>query len=150
MVYVPMLDELELDDIPLPGVLPDGVYPGFVYECGFKSSKDGKKFLVFTYKVAEPHPLAGATKDEWKSANKSDDAKMKSWLKQRIVSLGVPEDRIKDTNPSDLVGTAIYFTIKNKDGFCNVNNVTLNTDDEFAGSNAGSPDNPAKTGTLDF
>lgn len=125
------LDNVETD----PNHLPDSTYFGFLTECKVIHYKDASKgkALVFTYKVGEGEHK-GKTIDEWKSANSFDEPSKKSWLKQRILSLGVPESRINSLNPEDLAGTAVKFTVKQKGEYRNVTFVSVRDENEAAES----------------
>lgn len=116
------LDSVESD----PNHLPDATYVGALFDCKVVHYKDASKgkAVVFTYKVTEGEHK-GKSIDEWKSANAFDEPSKKAWLKQRMLSLGVPESRINAVNPDDLIGTAIKFTVKQKGEYRNVTFVTL-------------------------
>lgn len=63
---------------------------------------------------ADPHNL---TKEEKRSL---------SFLKMRLLELGVPEDRINSVSEDDLVGLDVYVTTKEgKNGYTNVQKVEL-------------------------
>lgn len=125
------LNDLGLDSVESdPGTFPDGKYRGFLFDCKMVQYKDTSKgqALVLTYKIADG-PHKGKTIDEWKTANAFDDAQKKSWLKQRITSLGVPESRLNSVEPNDLIGTEIIFTKKQKGEYHNVTYVEVATAD---------------------
>ena len=120
-----------------PFEVPDNTYDCFLTDAVVRKSKDGtKKGLALTYRVASGDH-EGKNISEWKTipepedpANPSaEDKQAMSWLKQRMLSLGVPEARMNSVQPSDLVGTHVYVTVKNKDGYTNVRNVTLFEDE---------------------
>lgn len=117
------LSGLGLDEVE---GLPNGGYNAFVFDAKVVSLKDAAKGkrLVITYKIADGK-FKGETVDEWKSCNPFDDYKTKGWLKKRILSLGVPEDRIDSLSPTDLVGTEVFIKVKKNGDFINVNDVQL-------------------------
>lgn len=121
------LDSVEAD----PNHLPDATYLGYLTDCKIVHYKDAAKgkAVVFTYKVDEGDHK-GKVIDEWKSANSFDDAQKKGWLKQRIISLGVPESRVGAVNPDDLIGTAVKFSVKAKGEYRNVTFVALRDETE--------------------
>lgn len=112
------LDSVEAD----PNALPDNTYPAFVYDAKMVAYKDTSKgkALVLTYKIADG-PHKGKTIDEWKSANSFDDARQKGFLKQRILSLGIPETKIADLDLDDLKGLAVTIKTKKNGQYTNVN-----------------------------
>lgn len=111
------LDAVEAD----PNHLPNATYLGYLTNAKVVEYKDTSKgkALVLTYKVSEG-PHKGKTIDEWKSANSFDEPNKKSWLKNRILSLGVPESRLDTLDPDDLIGTPVRFTVKQKGEYTNV------------------------------
>lgn len=130
------LSDLGLDDVDSdPNALPDGTYKAALFECKIIEAKDAAKgkFVVFTYKVTDPDSkYQGTTIDEWKSANSFDEPRKKAWLKQRIMSLGVPEARVNAVDPSDLLGTAVDVTVKQKGEYRNVTFVKLSDESSAA------------------
>lgn len=131
------LDEVDAD----PNHLPDSTYRGVVYDAKIVHYKDAAKgkALVLTYKVTDPESIhKGKTIDEWKSANKFDDAQKKGWLKNRLISLGVPESRIAQVSVKDLIATDIFFTVKKKGEYINVTFVRLADESEVSASSGGS------------
>lgn len=120
-----------------PFAIPDSTYKAYLTDVQKKPTRDGSKVgVTFKYRISE-----GDYKDqevtEWKSANPGDDIRTKSFLKQRIVSLGVPADRIGVVDPGDLIGKEVYITVKNRNGFANINKVTLVDASESGGDTAG-------------
>ena len=121
------LADLDLDNVdPDPKAFPDGTYNAYLTEAKVVALKDvaaGKR-LVLTYKLFDG-PHKGKTIDEWKSINKFDDARSKAFLKARLLSLGVPEEKISSINPADLSGIAVRITKKTNGQYKNVTNVVL-------------------------
>jgi hypothetical protein len=88
-----------------------------------KDAAKGKR-LVLTYKIFDGDHK-GKTIEEWKGINKFDSARDKAWLKSRMLSLGVPEDKINSISPDDLTGIAVRITKKQNGQYRNVTNVVL-------------------------
>lgn len=123
------LNDLGLDDVnPDPNYIADGLYRAFVYgsEVRTKQSTGGKSW-VLTYKVAPDQKHAGQTQQEWFDLDpKGDNAELKrSFLKKRVLSLGVPESKIGSIQPNDLVGIEVSLKIVHKGSYQNVGDVTL-------------------------
>lgn len=122
--------ELDLENAPDdPNSIPDGTYRAFLTDIGKKGTKNdpNKIGVTFKYKLSEGQ-YDGFEVTEWKSANATDDDRTKSWLKQRLLGLGVPADRLSSVDPSDLIGKEVYVTVKARNGYTNVNRVSLADD----------------------
>lgn len=126
------------DDVSTSNDPPDGTHHCFVVKSEIRTRKsDQSKHWVFTYKIAEGESHQGRTKDEWRAIPVVNNGKFASerdeqnagWLKQRLLSLGVPEDRIGVVTPIDVQGTEVYVTLvtktTTKGTFQNVTNVRL-------------------------
>jgi hypothetical protein len=116
-----------------PFEVPDDTYETFVTKAEIKESKAGNKGLALTYRIASGDH-EGKNISEWKNIPivksgeqpTAEDKSALSWLKQRLLSLGVPESRMNSlSDPQELVGTHVYVTTKTKDGYTNVRNVEL-------------------------
>jgi uncharacterized protein involved in high-affinity Fe2+ transport len=116
------LDEIDDD----PNAFPDGTYNAYLTEAKVVALKDAAKGkrLVLTYKIFDGDHK-GKTIEEWKGINKFDSARDKAWLKSRMLSLGVPEDKINSISPDDLTGIAVRITKKQNGQYRNVTNVVL-------------------------
>jgi hypothetical protein len=131
------LDIASAEDNPF--AIPDGVYEVFVTECVVGlTKKEDKLGMTLTYtidggpkdksKISEfkhvPRPSDDLTSDQRERA--------KSFLKQRLASLGVPEDKMNSLYPADLIGTAAAITVvTNKEGYTNVTKVVPRKADVF-------------------
>ena len=127
MTETGFLSDLGLDEIDDdPNKFPDGTYNAYLTESKVVALKDAAKGkrLILTYKVFDG-AHKGKVIDEWKSINKFDDARSKAFLKQRLLSLGVPEEKIATISPEDLVGIAVRITKKQNGQYSNVTNVVL-------------------------
>ncbi len=120
------LNDLGLDNVEAdPNYISDGPHPGFVFDSKVVTKKDDSKSWVLTFKVApEDTNFAGKTQDEWYSLT-NPSAQQKSWLKKRVLSLGVPESKVGAFDPAEVIGTAVFFNIRHKNGYQNVGEVTL-------------------------
>ncbi len=122
-----LFGDLDLDNAPDdPFLIPDATYRAFLTDVkkGPTKKNPHKLYVNFKYKISEGD-YEGQEVGEWKSANASDDTRTKSFLKQRLISLGVPADRLGVVEPADLIGKEVYVTVKNREGYANVNKVTL-------------------------
>lgn len=122
------LNDLGLGGIEVNPELPEGTYKGHVFASKEQMrQRDGKRMWVLTYKVDQPGtPFHHMTKDEWKNIDKSSTEDEKRFLKMRVLSLGVPEDRIDAVNFGDFEGIPVFFTLKRKGEYVNVVDVKLN------------------------
>ena len=126
------LNDLGLENVSAdPNHIADGKYPAHVFGSEIREKKAGGKSWVLTYKIDSSSPLhAGASQQEWFDLQPTgDNAELKrSFLKKRVLSLGVPESKIGSLNPNDLLGIACSVTIVHRNGYQNVGNVELVTD----------------------
>lgn len=110
-----------------PFAVDDGTYTGTVTKSEVKKNKDETKtFLVLEYTIEDDGPMGGRKASEWKNIPEAGDEnadRSASFLKQRLLSLGVPPDRINSFEPEDALGVEVVFTVKNKDGYANVTKV---------------------------
>jgi len=97
-----------------------------------RNNDDTADFLVFTYTIEEGAADSAIGQDvaEWKKIPASNDEegaeRAKSFIKQRLLSLGVPENRVNTVNPDDLLGVKVWATIKpGKNGYPSVSKVEL-------------------------
>lgn len=119
------LNDLGLDNLA-DGELPTGKYLGEVTASKVVPKKDGSKSWVITYTVRQPgSEFDGLTKDEWKSCNKMDSPQVKRFLRDRALSLGVPENELGNFRPSDVIGTPVFFTLARRGEYVNVTEVSL-------------------------
>lgn len=123
------LNDLGLENVEAdPNYINDGTYPAFVFSSEIKTKKDQSKAWVLTYKIAPDSPKhAGQQQQEWFDlAPKGENAEIKkSFLKRRVLSLGVPEAKIDSINPADVVGIKVAMSIVHRNGYQNVGNVTV-------------------------
>jgi len=114
---------------------PVGTHHGFVVKSEIRTKKDTSKSWVFSYRV-DGGEHEGKVKEDWRPIPNvkngkfvtEKDATFARFLKQRLMELGVPEERVGSVTPQDVQGIEVYFTIREKDGFRNISNVTLAKD----------------------
>lgn len=137
------LNDLDIENTEAdPDALPDGKYPGWLFESKILTKKDGSKTsLVLTYKVDKDFDpkFANRKAQEWFQLKPVPSEQQKAWLKRRLVSLGIPESKMNEIEPDDLIGIAVTFGVKNSNGYKNVNFVELRDEDgEFEAPSAAS------------
>jgi hypothetical protein len=135
------LNDLGLENVEAdPNHIADGKYRAFVFNSEVRLKKDQSRSWVITYKIAPNQKHAGQQQQEWFDLEpKGDNAEIKkSFLKSRVLSLGVPESKIADLSPADLIGTEVDITIVHRNGYQNVGVLTLPTGDAPAATEAAS------------
>jgi len=139
-----LMGTLGLDNVEDPNNLPDSKYAGVIYKCEYVISKSDKLGIAITYKVTDPgSKYNGREKFEWwtigEEPTKDENGEFKvgkvtmsesqkPWFKKRMADIGIPESRLSNLKNADLagrIGTEVFFGIKNKDGFNNVNFVEM-------------------------
>lgn len=122
-----------------PFTVADGTYDAIVTACkaGLTNAGD-KKGLTIEYTIQEHDTEKGKKVTEWKQIPTPvdpdnptpEDLRSASFLKRRLMDLGVPADRVGEVEPDDLIGTEVVISIKfnPKSGFTNVNRVSVATD----------------------
>lgn len=121
-----------------PWKVPANVYEATVTDVEVGPTKDGSKVgmtLIYTITAdSADGEHVGKTVREWKAIpqpadpkNPSvDDKKAMSYLKARLMDLGIPSDRVNQVEPGDLIGKDVTIKVKEgKNDFMNVNRVTL-------------------------
>lgn len=123
------LNDLGLENVEAdPNHIADGKYPAFVYNSEVRTKKDQTRSWVITYKIAPDSPRhAGQQQQEWFDLEpKGENADLKrSFLKRRVLSLGVPESKINSINPADLIGIKVALTIVHRGQYQNVGTVEV-------------------------
>src|SRR5690349_16508769 len=123
-----------------PFAIEDGTYEAIITKAEVKRNKnDTDNFLVFTYTIDDGTKRQA---QEWKKIPKagSEGAERDaSYLKQRLLSIGVPNERLNSFTPEDALGTEVVITVKaNDSGFPNINRVALSDGgDGFAADQGG-------------
>jgi hypothetical protein len=132
------VDWAGLDVANEPGA---GTYRCFLVKSEIRTKKDDTKSWVFSYKVAPGQPEEGKTKDDWRPLPQTSnghfasekDATFARFLKQRLMELGVPEERIGSVVPKDLQGLECFVTITVNGQYKNVTKVVLASEVENSG-----------------
>lgn len=135
-----------------PWDLVDGTYGGVVTEvkAGLTNRGD-KKGITFTITVDESSDpaMVGRKNSEWLEIPRpadpknptAEEAQATSRLKARLLSFGIPQDRLNSFRPSDVMGLGVVFrlgtTSKNGREYQNikelkVREVAASTDNPFA------------------
>jgi hypothetical protein len=131
-----LFDDLDLESASdNPFEIPDDKYGLTITKVDFKKDHVGKNnadaaprdYVILEYTINEgEHPTAiGQSTQEWfwrpkKGDDSQDAARAKSFLKKRLLSLGIPENRMNQIGPDDLIGIDVYGTMKLKGGFSNL------------------------------
>lgn len=125
------LNDLGLENVSAdPNHIADGLYKAFVFNSEVRAKRDGSKSWVISYKIAPGQQHAGQIQQEWFELEpKGENVELKrSWLKRRVLSLGVPEQRVGSVDPGDFIGTEVNVKIVHRNGYQNVGEVTLVAD----------------------
>lgn len=123
-----------------PFAVNDGTYGAILTECTAGPTKKGdKKGMTFTYTIDESEDTAmmGRKIVEWLEIPTpadpqnltSEEQTKASRLKARLLSLGVPQERINYVTTGDLLGTScvirLVTTEKNGNSYQNVRELRL-------------------------
>jgi len=132
--------DLDFDSVPDdPFYMPDNSYLTYVTKVKTGQTQAGDKFgMTITYRVAEG-AFEGREITEWKRIPQpsdpahpsDDDLKAMTWLKSRLKDLGVPNDRMSELDPEDLIGIKCVVAVKNKGEYRNVTKITT-VDEDFS------------------
>lgn len=117
-----------------PFKIPPNTYAATVTAVKVGPTKAGDKIgMTLVYTIQEGD-FEGDDITEWKEIPQpadprnltKDEARALSWLKQRLLNLDIPEDRMNSVSDDDLVGLDVYVTTKEgKNGYTNVQKVEL-------------------------
>lgn len=132
-----------------PFKVENGTYLAFVKEAEVKLSQKGNRGLNITYEIAgNGNDGDGKTIKEWKNIPDAKDAasdeeggsaegrRSASFLKQRLLSLGVAPESVNKVKVSELVGTKVVITVgENNQGYSSVNKVELASNETTSGDN---------------
>ena len=125
-----------------PFAIDDGTYEAVITAAEVKmNKKETDNYLVLTYTI--PNYLDGDSNrkvQEWKKIPKASDPdkdRDASYLKQRLLSIGVPNERINSFEPEDALGADVVITVKSKDGYTNVQRVALSDGGNGFGADSG-------------
>jgi hypothetical protein len=105
-------------------IVPPGTYEAIVSNCETKLTKDGRKTgLNITYTITQEGQYKGRSIMEWQRVPKSSDLDILDpqaretalgYLKKRMLSLGVAEDKINSVEASELIGIPVAIGIRVK------------------------------------
>lgn len=89
--------------------------------------------LSIIYQINDGSDDDGGTISEYKSIpygnTTEEDKRSLSFLKQRLLSLGVPPERVNSVQPQELEGTDCFVTTKKNKEYTNVTNVKVDNGD---------------------
>lgn len=113
--------ELDWESVPEdPFDIPEGSYVCFVKSADFKVTRDGtKRGLAINYAIEQPEEFSGLNISEWKNFPQitdprnitPDEQRALTWLKQRLRSLDIPNDRIATFTPADVIGLRVLVGV---------------------------------------
>jgi len=104
-------------------VLPADTYECVVSNFEVKPTKDGSKLgLNIAYTVSQEGRFKARLIFEWQRVPRPTDtdldeagkAQALSYLKHRLLSLGIPEDRLNTVQPADVIGKTVLVSVKVK------------------------------------
>lgn len=125
------LDVASADDDPYS--IPDNTYETFLYDVKVGPTKANDKIgMTLVFKISEGQ-YEGREIREWKWVPQpvdpknptQEEASAASYLKARMVDLGVTADRMNSIEPDELIGIKCTVTVKTKNGYANVRGVKL-------------------------
>ena len=129
-----LFDELDIAGAEdNPWAIPDSTYPCVVSDLEVKANQKGNMGMTFKYKVTEGE-YAGREVSEYKRLPHSADqepldatkkGQAVSYIKQRLASLGIPEERMNGVTKDDLIGIECYVSTKMNGEYINVRDITL-------------------------
>jgi len=122
-----------------PWLVPANTYEANVYTAEVKRDKNEALGLELIYKISSGDH-EGKTVREWKVIPEPADAKnltpdeqkAASYLKMRLISLGVPESRMNSMNVNDILGTEVVIKVVVNGEYMNVGKVELRGDSPAA------------------
>lgn len=122
------LDIASADDDPF--AIPDNTYDCYLTDVKVAPTKNGDKTGMTLIYTIDDGAHKGKQIQEWRripdaAHPQEDDERAKSYLKSRMLSLGVPENRINSVTADDLIGAHVHVTVKNSNGYTNVRKVAL-------------------------
>lgn len=124
-----------------PFSVDDGTYEAVVTKAEVRKNKnETDNFLVLEYTIEDDGNMSGRKVSEWKKIPKQDAEdfdRAASFLKQRLLSIGIPNERINTFEPDDALGASVVITVKTKDGYANVNKVALSDGSDGSASDSG-------------
>jgi hypothetical protein len=125
-----------------PFAIPDNSYVAYLTDVRVGPTKNGDKVGMTMEYTIDEGPHSSKKISEWKQIPQPVDPKnltdeemrAMSFIKQRMLSLGVPAEKINEVKPDDLIGTKVVVAVKNKGGYTNVRSIQV-VDPQFSGDN---------------
>lgn len=116
-----------------PFEVEPGTYLCTVTNAEAKPTQAGDKVgLNIEYTISDEDDndaMHGRKVTEWKwipsSMATTKEQQAASFLKQRMLNLGIPEERINDLSTDDLIGTECIVSVKKNGEYTNVTKVAL-------------------------
>lgn len=134
------LEQVEVKFASKKGTMPDGSYIGYISNARVVTKQDKNQALVLTYKIEDTDSeFDGQEIDEWRTfprfiQEEDDDAprfkeendkRNATFLKQRLLTLGVKEDEIADLDLNQLTGIPVLFVVKTNNSYRNIRYVEV-------------------------
>lgn len=115
-----------------PWAVPANTYEANVYTAEVKRDKNEALGLELIYKISSGDH-EGKTVREWKIIPEpadpknltADENKAASYLKMRLLSLGIPESRMNSMDVNDILGTEVVIKVTVNGEYTNVARVEL-------------------------
>ena len=115
-----------------PWLVPANTYEMTVYTAEVKRDKNEALGLELVYKISSGEH-EGKTVREWKIIPEpadpknltAEENKAASYLKMRLLSLGIPESRMNAMNVNDILGTEVVVKVTVNGEYTNVARVEL-------------------------
>jgi len=125
-----------------PFAIPDNSYVCFLTDMRVGPTKAGDKVGMTLIYTVDEGAHEGKQISEWKmipqpadpKSPSAEELRSMSFLKQRLLDLGVPSERINEVKPDDLIGSKVIVAVKNKNGYTNVTKLTK-VDENFSSDN---------------
>jgi hypothetical protein len=119
-----------------PFKVDDGTYHATVTGAKVGPTNAGDKIgFTITYKITDEGDMEGKDVKEWQNIPQpvdpqnptTEEKRSASYLKARLLALGVPAGGMNDMQPDDLLGTDVVITVAEKDGYTNIKKLVLDT-----------------------
>ena len=133
-----------------PWSMPEITYAAVVSDLEIKVNEKGNHGMYFKYKVTEGE-YADREVQEYKRLPHPQDAEKlegkkladaRSYIKQRLASLGIPEERMNTVSKDDIVGIECYISTKMNGNFVNIRQVSLTAGDDVSSGTTAVDSNP--------
>ncbi len=139
---------LSASDVPEdPNTIPNDTYRCVVSSLKIApTQKKDKIGATFRYKIQDEGPYQGREISEWKECAllgpggevTPSTPQTRGYLRQRLIQLGVPADRLDVVEPEDIVGKEVLVESTYRNGYANAKTVTLANLDESTTTTSGS------------